>query len=203
MQNGIMLNIAKWYRGFIQGKTRIVSAWVFAFIIGFFAKNDPILPGIILCFLGATLRFWASGYLRKDNQLSVGGPYAYTRNPLYLGTYFIALGALLAIQAWITLALLTVVFALIYHYIILDEENKLKKMFGAPYEGYCNLVNRFFPSLLPAPKAERLKLITNSDNLKFSFDIAWKKNKAYEAYLSFIGIIAYIYLASYVWHKII
>jgi len=199
IEPGLVPVIHKWYRGFIQGKTRITFAWIFALLIGFLAQESPSFPGIFLCFLGASLRYWASGFLRKDNQLSVGGPYAHTRNPLYLGTYLMALGALLAIQAWIILAVLTVVFALIYHFIILDEETKLQKMFGTPYDQYCSLVNRFFPSFLPASREARLELNPHPDHLNFSHEIAWNKNKAYEAYLSFIGIIAYIYIASFIW----
>src|SRR6476661_4738649 len=81
-----------WYRGFIQGKTRIVLAWIFVVVLGLSAKEYPTWPGIVLCFVGASLRYWASGYLRKDSRPAVGGPYAYVRNPLYLGTYLMALG---------------------------------------------------------------------------------------------------------------
>src|SRR5690242_4328919 len=88
-----------WYRGFIQGKTRIALAWLFAIALGLSARIAPQWPGIGLCFAGATLRFWASGYLRKDSRPAVGGPYAWVRNPLYLGTYLMALGTALAIEA--------------------------------------------------------------------------------------------------------
>src|SRR5690349_13801 len=122
-----------WFRGFVQGKTRIVIAWIFAFLLGVMARKHPTLPGIALCFVGATIRFWASGYLRKDARPAVGGPYAWIRNPLYFGTYLMAVGTAWAIEAWWLLATATVLFAVLYHYIILDEETKLHRIFGEPY----------------------------------------------------------------------
>src|SRR6478672_7302591 len=98
-----------WYRGFIQGKTRKVIAWVFAFLLGFLAREFPTFPGIALCFLGASLRFWASGYLRKDTRPAVGGPYSFFRNPLYLGTYLMAVGTVWATENWALLSGVTVI----------------------------------------------------------------------------------------------
>ena len=87
-----------WFRGFVQGKTRIAMAWGFAIALGLSARQYPTWPGIVLCFLGATVRFWASGYLRKDSRPAVGGPYAWIRNPLYFGTYLMAVGTSWAIE---------------------------------------------------------------------------------------------------------
>src|SRR3954467_2732139 len=109
-----------WYRGIIRGKTRIALAWIFAAILVFSARSYPSLPGIAVCFAGATIRYWASGYLRKDSRPAVGGPYAFVRNPLYLGTWLMAIGAALAVESWWLLGLMTVLFAVIYHFIILD-----------------------------------------------------------------------------------
>ena len=107
-------------------------AWIFALLLGLLARSYPQWPGIVICFAGATLRFWASGYLRKDSRPAVGGPYAQVRNPLYLGTYIMAIGTATAITQWPLVAFATVVFAVIYHYIILDEEVKLRSLFGQP-----------------------------------------------------------------------
>ena len=115
-----------WFRGFIQGKTRKTIAWIFAFLMAFSAREYPALPGIVLCFLGACLRYWASGFLKKDSRPAVGGPYAFVRNPLYLGTYLMAVGTVWSIENWPLLATVTVFFAVIYHYIILDKYLKHK-----------------------------------------------------------------------------
>lgn len=193
-----------WYRGFIQGKTRITLAWIFAFLLGFSARQYPTWPGIVLCFFGAYLRFWASGYLRKDSRPAVGGPYAYVRNPLYLGTYLMALGTAWAIQNWILLAITTVFFAAIYHYIILDEEVKLQSIFQGAYSEYCKVVPRFFPRLqlgsvfFRASEESLLKVNPDSMQHRFSFPLAMK-NKAYEAFVSFLGLIAFVTLVAYLW----
>jgi protein-S-isoprenylcysteine O-methyltransferase Ste14 len=188
-----------WYRGFVQGKTRIVMAWIFAIALGLSARIYPQWPGIALCFIGATIRFWASGYLRKDSRPAVGGPYAWVRNPLYLGTYLMALGTALAIEAWWLLAIGSVLFAAVYHYIILDEETKLKRIFGEPYLKYQTLVPRFFPRPWPASHA-RLAAEVNPETAHHRYD--WPlsmKNKAYEAYASFAGLIGLVALIAWAW----
>ncbi len=191
-----------WYRGFIQGKTRITLAWIFAFFLGFSAREYPALPGVMLCLLGALLRFWASGYLRKDTRPAVGGPYSYVRNPLYLGTYWMALGTAWAIENWILLAVATVLFAGIYHFIILDEELKLRRIFGEPYSQYCQLVSRFFPRVWPpffrAPKSLLMGVNPEKSHHFFSISLAMK-NKAYEALLTFLALMAFVSGSASVW----
>jgi hypothetical protein len=180
-----------WFRGFIQGKTRKVFEWVFAIALALSARQYPTAPGIILCFLGASLRYWASGFLRKDSRPAVGGPYAWIRNPLYLGTYLMALGTALAIGAYWLLILGSVIFAVLYHYIILDEETKLQTIFGEPYFLYCELVPRFFPSVRAATPDLLFQVNPEPSHHEFSRDLA-AKNKAFEAYLTFAGMIALV-----------
>jgi protein-S-isoprenylcysteine O-methyltransferase Ste14 len=190
--------ISNWYRGAIQGRTRIALAWVFVAVVAFLARRYPTPPGIALCFAGATLRYWASGYLRKDSRPAVGGPYAWVRNPLYLGTYLMAVGVAWAIGNWILLAFVTVAFAAIYHYIILDEETKLRRIFGDPYVAYCRLVPRFFPRPWPASR-EGLSLVNpEPSHHQFSRELA-ARNKAIEAYVSFAGLIGLVAIAAFAW----
>jgi protein-S-isoprenylcysteine O-methyltransferase Ste14 len=193
-------NPPNWFRGFVQGKTRIVLAWIFAALLIFSARHYPQWPGIALCFVGATIRYWASGYLRKDNRPAVGGPYAFVRNPLYLGTWLMAVGTALAIQAWALLIAITVLFAVIYHYIILDEETKLQRIFGEPYLEYCRLVPRFFPRPWRASQKDLLKVNPELAHHSYSRELA-KKNKDYEAYLSFIGLIGFVALVAWAWQN--
>lgn len=190
-----------WFRGFIQGKTRIALAWIFAALLVFSARTYPQWPGTLLCFIGATLRFWASGYLRKDSRPAVGGPYAWIRNPLYLGTYLMALGTAAAIEAWVLLAVITVLFAVIYHYIILDEETKLERLFGPAYLEYKRLVPRFFPRPWPASRAALAQVNSDPEAPSFSWEIA-HRNKAFEPYWSFLGLIGFVAGVAWVWQKI-
>lgn len=186
------------YRGFIQGKTRIALAWIFAILLGLSARTYPQWPGIALCFLGATIRFWASGYLYKDNRPAIGGPYSFVRNPLYLGTYLMAIGTAMAIETWWLFIICTVLFAAIYHYIILDEETKLLRIFGEPYRIYQSLVPRFVPRPIPPSAQDLEKVNGDANHRRYSWPIAMK-NKAYEAYLSFLGLIGFVTLAAYLW----
>ena len=189
----------------IRGKTRIGLAWIFAALLIFSARSFPQWHGILLCFFGATLRFWASGFLRKDSRPAVGGPYSFTRNPLYLGTYIMALGTAVAIENWWLLGAATIAFGVIYHYIILDEETKLHVIFGAPYRAYCQLVPRFFPRawppLMPASSKDLEAVNPEADHRHFSWELAMK-NKAYEAYATFAGLIGFVALISYAWQNL-
>ncbi|MGE0615323.1 MAG: isoprenylcysteine carboxylmethyltransferase family protein [Bacteriovoracia bacterium] len=187
-----------WYRGSIRGKTRITLAWIFCILLVLSARDYPAWPGIAVCFVGACIRFWASGYLRKDMKLSVGGPYGFSRNPLYLGTYIMALGTAIAVQnVWLVLAV-SVLFAAVYHYIILDEETKLRGIFGSPYELYCMLVPRFFPRLSPPKLEEKLKVNANPEHHRFSWELI-AKNRAHEPFATFAALIGFIYLIARVW----
>ena len=103
-----------------------------------------ILCGSGLVALGLGLRAMASGYVRKNEELAVTGPYAYTRNPLYLGSTVIASGFALSARSWVVLAALVVMFLGIYLPVIRGEEAFLRQRFPkfAEYEGRV-------PRLLP------------------------------------------------------
>ena len=190
------------YRGWIQGKTRIAAAWLFALGLIFISRDFPKWHGILVCFVGASLRYWASGYLRKDSRPAVGGPYAFVRNPLYLGTYLMAVGVLMAIENWTIVIISSIAFWAVYHFIILDEETKLQKLFGASYTKYCGSVPRFFPRIwppfFPAAQATLLKINPEKSHLSYSAELA-AKNKAFEAYASFAGLIALVWFSAWFW----
>src|SRR6476659_4446180 len=68
----------------------------------FFAKPTPraLLIGGSISLLGLALRGWAAGHIRKNAELATSGPYAFTRNPLYLGSFFLGLGFTIASGRW-------------------------------------------------------------------------------------------------------
>ncbi|NDG84082.1 MAG: isoprenylcysteine carboxylmethyltransferase family protein [Proteobacteria bacterium] len=176
-------------RRFFSGRRRFQLAWIFAFFLIFSARHYPEVPGILLCFAGATLRFLASGFLRKEAKLAVGGPYAFTRNPLYLGTFLMGLGATLSVGAYLLTAIMAVVFFLNYHYVIQHEEAKLPSYFGSAYFDYCNLVPRFIPRLVPPAREELHRINSDPEVYGFSMSLA-NRNRAFEAYVSFVALIA-------------
>jgi hypothetical protein len=185
-------------RRFFSGRRRFQLAWVFACFLIFSARQYPALPGILLCFAGATLRFISSGYLRKEAKLAVGGPYSYTRNPLYLGTFLMGLGATLSVGAYLLTAVMAVVFFLNYHYVIQHEEAKLPSYFGNSYLEYCGLVPRFLPRLTAPARTELEKINADPEIYRFSMSLA-QANRAFEAYVSFVALV--LGMALLVWVK--
>ena len=175
-------------RRFFSGRRRFQLAWIFAVLLIFSAKQYPTLPGILICFLGATMRFYASGYLRKEAKLAVGGPYSYTRNPLYLGTFIMAIGATISVGALALALVIGIVFFLNYHYVIEHEEAKLPSYFGDSYLKYCQLVPRFLPRITAPPYDQLLQINSDREVYRFSMPLAMK-NKAFEAYVTWVALI--------------
>ncbi len=103
--------------------------------------------GAVLMIAGLAIRFWASGYLKKSRSLATSGPYAYTRNPLYLGNFILGLGvSVIANNIWLTLYYIAT-FSYAYIGTISDEEKLLYEKFGQAYNDYLKNVPAFFPSL--------------------------------------------------------
>jgi hypothetical protein len=180
-------------RNFFSGRRRFQLAWIFAILLIFSAKQYPSDLGIAICFLGATLRSISSGFLRKEAKLAVGGPYSHTRNPLYLGTFIMALAAPLSVGAYWLAAIAAVVFYLNYHYVIAHEEAKLPEYFGQAYLRYCELVPRFLPRFSSPPRAQLNEINPDPAGFVFNLPLA-KQNKVFEAYVTFFAIIAGMYL---------
>jgi protein-S-isoprenylcysteine O-methyltransferase Ste14 len=122
----------------------------FAFVVFYFWLARPtatsLLLSLILVVPGILLRGCASGFVRKNAGLTTDGPYAHTRNPLYLGSILIAFGfAWAACSYWIALAL-ALLFAAIYWPVILGEEDFLRRLFPG-YVEYESHVPRLLPKL--------------------------------------------------------
>jgi protein-S-isoprenylcysteine O-methyltransferase Ste14 len=100
-------------------------------------------------FSGLWLRAYASGYVKKNRELTVTGPYAHTRNPLYLGSMLIAAGFAVALMSWPVAVVLACGFALIYIPVIASEEEFLRSAFDG-FDGYCRQVPRLIPRLTAA-----------------------------------------------------
>ncbi|HYE65664.1 MAG TPA: isoprenylcysteine carboxylmethyltransferase family protein [Pyrinomonadaceae bacterium] len=108
-----------------------------------------LAAGGAVALLGLALRAWAAGHIMKNTALATSGPYAYTRNPLYLGSFLLGLGFTIASGRW----LLGVVFALLFLGIYLPvmrvEAKTLAEMFGEDYARYARAVPLLFPRLIP------------------------------------------------------
>src|SRR5213078_1051628 len=102
---------------------------------------NSILWGAPIAVLGLLLRGWAAGHLAKNQRLATGGPYAMTRNPLYLGTLLVAAGLAIASREVMLAVLFAAAFALVYLPAIELEEQHLRKLFPE-YEEYARRVPR-------------------------------------------------------------
>lgn len=107
-------------------------------------QRSILIGGIIAAF-GLLIRGISSGHLRKDEELTMSGPYACTRNPLYLGSALLAAGFVIAGLSWIAGALVTVYFAVFYYAVMRSEERDLRERFGAAFDEYAARVPLFFP----------------------------------------------------------
>ena len=102
------------------------------------------MAGTLVMFLGLLLRGLASGHVQKDKQLTTSGPYAYTRNPLYLGSLMLAAGFAVAARSWWIVVVMVLMFTLIYVPVIAGEERYLRQTFPE-YGDYARHVPRMFP----------------------------------------------------------
>lgn len=118
-----------------------------------------LLPGGILIFLGVLVRLWGTGHLRKNKRLATGGPYAFVRHPLYIGTFLIMLGlAFLAGSDWVLFGLLPAALLVFLIYYAPKKERvesaRLERIFGDEFVRYRKAVKSYFPRLTPYPERQ-------------------------------------------------
>jgi protein-S-isoprenylcysteine O-methyltransferase Ste14 len=135
-------------------RIRVPLGFVTAAVYVFEVARHPAHPSaiawsLVLVLPGLVLRAAASGTVKKNRELAVTGPYAYTRNPLYLGSMLMAAGFAVALLSWPLALLLPAGFAIIYIPVIAGEERFLRDTFPG-FEDYCRLVPRLIPRLKPA-----------------------------------------------------
>lgn len=150
-----------------------------------------LLLGATLSLLGVALRGWAAGFIHKDRELSTAGPYAHTRNPLYLGSFLIGLGVSVAAGRWELLLLFGVFYVLVYGRVIRGEARALGEQFGESYARYAGEVPLFFPRL--APWRQALPGETAAAPARFTLE-RWRRNREYEALLGVVG--GFLFLAA-------
>ena len=135
------------------------------FLVGafFIALSRPrgwtLVAGGVVALCGLLVRAWSAGHIRKNAQLATSGPYAYTRNPLYFGSFLLGLGFTIAAGqprllggAWATLVfggLFAALFLGIYLPVMRVEAATMAELFGAEYARYARAVPLFFPRLSP------------------------------------------------------
>ena len=160
----------------------------FAFALFYFWLAHPswksILLGAVLLVPGLLVRALASGHVRKNEALATSGPYAYTRNPLYLGSLLIGIGFAIAARSWWIGGVLVLMFFAIYLPVIQGEERFLRGQFPE-FDEYAQKVPRMFPRFTPARAGD--------DTGGFSMQL-YLKHREWNALLGALAIIAVLIL---------
>lgn len=138
--------------------------------------------GIPVAILGLAIRAWAAGHLEKNLALTVSGPYAFVRNPLYIGTLTAAAGFIIASRRWELGLLFAAVFLLIYLPVVELEEQHLRSLFP-DYGDYARAVPKLIPRVTPATPAAT----PHSKPFRWSLYLG---NREYEALAGFLAGLA-------------
>lgn len=136
----------------ILQRLRVPLGFLFAiiYLVGSKPCRWSLLIGFPIAICGAAVRAWASGHLRKNAELTVSGPYAYTRNPLYFGSFLMALGCAIAGGSIALGVFLTTFFLLIYWPVMRAEAAHMQTLFGDDYQRWTMNVPLFIPRLTPS-----------------------------------------------------
>ena len=157
-------------------RLRVPGGFLLVAAFAWLAAPDrtSLTTGLPLSLLGLGLRAWAAGHLAKNETLATSGPYAWIRNPLYIGTLLVAAGLVVAARQAELAVLFAAVFLLVYLPVIELEEQHLRKLFPQ-YADYADRV----PSLLPRGRR-------SPDQKKFRADL-YIRNQEYQALLGFLA----------------
>ena len=132
--------------------------------------------GIAVLFIGEIIRFWSAGYIKKYRTYQVDapelityGPYAYVRNPLYIGNFFIGLGVCVMSNLFLSYPIFFLLYFLGYSIIIPLEEDYLKEKWKEEYEKYMEKVNRIIPKFLSYKKSYKFDFYSAFSNERSTF----------------------------------
>jgi protein-S-isoprenylcysteine O-methyltransferase Ste14 len=165
----------------VARRIRVPLGFAFALLYFWLARPTwrSIALGAVLIVPGLLVRALASGHVRKNEALATSGPYAYTRNPLYLGSLVIGIGFALAARSWWIGGLLVLMFFAIYLPVIRGEEKFLRGQFPE-FDEYAQQVPRMFPRITPARVGD--------DPGGFSMEL-YRKHREWNALLGAIAIV--------------
>jgi protein-S-isoprenylcysteine O-methyltransferase Ste14 len=162
-------------------KPRFAVIYPFGFFVMFFCSlsDASLRAGIGYIIAGILIRMWSNGYAIKNDKLTTSGPYAFVRNPLYLGTFLIAIGFVIALRSdppfieRIAGGIFLLALSFMYYRTINGEQGMLLAKFKDAFSDYCKHVPAMIPSLIPYSKGEKwpfnLQRLFNSKEHKTVF----------------------------------
>jgi len=173
-------------------RLRLKAVWllVVPFLVLARPTPDLLLVGGAVAVLGLLVRAWAAGTIHKESDLTTSGPYAFTRNPLYVGSFLIGVGVTVAGGHWIWTALFVVFFTVVYARTMAYEAGRLTELYGERYRAYARRV----PAFLPRPTPYRPERPDASGGFRLS---QYRRNREWEALLG--GLAAFGFLALKAW----
>ncbi len=126
------------------------------FVIAGTTSEESLRHGIGFIIAGMLIRLWSNGYAIKNDKLTTSGPYAFVRNPLYLGTFLMALGFTIVLNVgWIIGTLFIASLSYAYYYTITTEQNMLTTRYGDTYRQYMAKVPAMVPCVNAYPHGEK------------------------------------------------
>ena len=141
-----------------------------------YLNEASLKAGVGYIIAGALIRLWSNGYAIKNDKLTTSGPYAFVRNPLYLGTFLIAIGFVIVLKSnpplveWIAGGIFLLALSFMYYQTINGEQGMLLDKFKSAYSDYCKHVPAMVPCLIPYNKGEKwpfnLRRLINSKEHK-------------------------------------
>jgi len=170
----------------VSRKLRLRAIWLLIVPFLWLARPTPALmaAGGLLALVGLGARAWAAGHIRKEKELTTTGPYAHTRNPLYVGSFLLGTGVTVAGGRWYFVAAFAAYYFFIYGRTMGKEARLLEELFGEEYRHYAERVPLVRPRLSPyrAPGKEPRP---------FALD-RWRRNREYEALLGAVAGFAFL-----------
>lgn len=132
-------------------KLRLWAAYPFAvlYIVFAYKRGIGLMPGVWFVIAGLLVRCWAAGYIKKIRVLTTAGPYAFVRNPLYVGNFLMGLGFCLFVPDLILSLIYVILFSFLYIGTMNKEEALLTDLFKEEYVEYKNKVPAFIPRIIP------------------------------------------------------
>ena len=175
---------------------RVRAGYPVAVVYLVLANPGPrwILIGAVITVIGLLIRGASSGHLRKDRELAMSGPYAYTRNPLYLGSAFLAAGFAVAGGSWWGGLLVVAYFGIFYYAVMRNEEQDLRRRFGAVFDAYAARVPLFFPWFA---RADARSSGSEAGGQQFSW-AQYRRNREYKALIGTIAGLGVLFLRMWI-----
>jgi protein-S-isoprenylcysteine O-methyltransferase Ste14 len=182
-------------------RIRVPAGFVLAPLLFISARPTPssLAAGAFVAIVGLVIRGWASGHLKKNQELTTSGPYAHTRNPLYLGTFLLGTGVAVGGGAPWFVALFASFYLMIYVPVMFAEAETMHNLFAEEYKSYSSHVPFFAPRFTPyragSFSVDGTQSYRRRPGNQRQFDISlYMRHREYRAAVGFVA--AYALLAA-------